>query len=154
MKKCWENLSKITVIVMPPLKHFINDVYSKKQKLKSQEYACLHVLSHFSHVQLFMTLWTLALQAPLSMGFSGQEYWSGLICPSPEVFLTQGMNPGLHIASRLFTVWTTREAVAANNWLVYIMHSCQKRKETVNTNKFVLSDDYLYFFQKTTDVPP
>ena len=35
MKKCWENLSKITVIVRPPLKHFINDVYSKKQKLKS-----------------------------------------------------------------------------------------------------------------------
>ena len=34
MKKCWENLSKITVIVMPPLKYFINDVYSKKQKLK------------------------------------------------------------------------------------------------------------------------
>ena len=35
MKKRWENLSKITVTVMPPLKHFINDVYSKKQKLKS-----------------------------------------------------------------------------------------------------------------------
>lgn len=34
MKKCWENLSKITVTVMPPLKYFINDVYSKKQKLK------------------------------------------------------------------------------------------------------------------------
>ena len=39
------------------------------------------LLAHFSHVQLFATLWTLALQAPLSMGFSRQEYWSGLPCP-------------------------------------------------------------------------
>ena len=36
------------------------------------------MLSRFSHVQLFVTLWTIAHQAPLSMGFSWQEYWSGL----------------------------------------------------------------------------
>ena len=36
------------------------------------------VLSHFSHVQLFATPWTVAHQAPLSLGFSRQEYWSGL----------------------------------------------------------------------------
>ena len=36
-----------------------------------------------SHVQLFVTTWTLAHQAPLSMGFSRQEYWSGLPFPSP-----------------------------------------------------------------------
>ena len=35
----------------------------------------------FSHVRLFMTPWTVALQAPLSMGFSRQEYWSGLPFP-------------------------------------------------------------------------
>ena len=34
------------------------------------------MLSCFSHVQLFVTLWTVAQQAPLSMGFSRQEYWS------------------------------------------------------------------------------
>ena len=34
-----------------------------------------------SHVQLFLTPWTVAHQAPLSMGFSRQEYWSGLPCP-------------------------------------------------------------------------
>ena len=39
---------------------------------------CVHMLSCFNHVQLFMTLWTVAHQAPLSMGFSRQEYWSGL----------------------------------------------------------------------------
>ena len=41
--------------------------------------ACM--LSHFSHAPSFETLWTVAHQAPLSMGFSGQEYWSGLPCP-------------------------------------------------------------------------
>ena len=41
------------------------------------------MLSHFSHVQLCATPWTIARQAPLSMKFSRQEYWSGLPCPSP-----------------------------------------------------------------------
>ena len=41
------------------------------------------VLSHFSHVRLFVTPWTVAHQAPLSIGFSRQEYWSGWLCPPP-----------------------------------------------------------------------
>ena len=44
-------------------------------------HACM--LSHFSHVRLFVTLWTVACQAPLSMGFSRQEYWNELSCPPP-----------------------------------------------------------------------
>ena len=48
-----------------------------------------------SHVWLFVTPWTVAHQAPLSVGFSRQEYWSGLPFPSPGIFLTQGSNPGL-----------------------------------------------------------
>ena len=43
--------------------------------------ACM--ISHFSHVRLFVILWTVARQAPLSMGFSRQEYWSGWLCPPP-----------------------------------------------------------------------
>ena len=43
------------------------------------------VLSHFSGVRLFVTLWTVASQALLSMGFSRQGYWSGLPCPSPDL---------------------------------------------------------------------
>ena len=45
----------------------------------SNSFACL--LRYFSHVQLFATLWTIARQAPLSMGFSRQEYWSGVPLP-------------------------------------------------------------------------
>ena len=40
------------------------------------------MLSHFSHVQLFVTPWTVAWQAPLSMGFSHQESWSRLPFPA------------------------------------------------------------------------
>ena len=45
-----------------------------------------------SLVRLLVTLWTVAHQAPLSMGFSRQEYWSGLFCPLLGIFLTQGLN--------------------------------------------------------------
>ena len=44
-------------------------------------------------VQLFATLWTVAHQAPLSMEFSRQEYWSGLPCPSPEDLSDPGVKP-------------------------------------------------------------
>ena len=44
--------------------------------------ACVCAKS-FSHVRLLATLWTVAHQASLSIGFSKQEYWSGLSCPSP-----------------------------------------------------------------------
>ena len=55
----------------------------------------MHVcmLSCFSRVQLFVTLWTVAHQAPLSLGFSRQEYWSGLPCPPPGDLLDPGVKP-------------------------------------------------------------
>ena len=46
-----------------------------------------------SHVQLFVTLWTVAHQAPLSVGFSRQEYWSGLPFPPPEGLPDPGIEP-------------------------------------------------------------
>ena len=49
--------------------------------------------SHFSTVQLFVTPWTVVLWAPLSMGFSRQEYWSGLPCLLQGVFPTLELNP-------------------------------------------------------------
>ena len=65
---------------------------------------CVYVLNCFSCVQLFATLWTAVHQAPLSMGFSRQESWSGLPCP-PSGDLP---NPGIKAASfNLFTTTTT-----------------------------------------------
>ena len=51
----------------------------------------LLLLSHFSHVQLCATPWTAAHQAPLSTGFSRQEYWSGLPFPSPRDWMRDGL---------------------------------------------------------------
>ena len=62
---------------------------------------CVWVLSHFSSVQLFMTLWTVAHQAPLSMGFSRQEYWSGLPCPPPRDLPSPGIEPSSSPSSAL-----------------------------------------------------
>ena len=45
------------------------------------------------HVQLFATLWTIAHQAPLFMGFFRQEYWSGLPCPLPGDLPDPGIKP-------------------------------------------------------------
>ena len=47
----------------------------------------------FSRVRLFVTLWTVAHQAPSSMGFSRQEYWSGLPFPSPGDLPDPGIKP-------------------------------------------------------------
>ena len=44
------------------------------------------MLSHFNPVNLFVTLWTVAFQAPQSTGFSRKEYWSGLLCPPTGEF--------------------------------------------------------------------
>ena len=51
------------------------------------------VLSSFSHVQLVATRQTIACQAPLSMGFSRQEYWSGLPCLHPGDLPNPGIEP-------------------------------------------------------------
>ena len=72
------------------------------------------VLSRFSCVQLFVTLWTIVCQASLSRGFSEQEHWSGLSCPpqsdhpDPEMEPTSPRSPAL--VGRFLTASTTWEA--------------------------------------------
>ena len=53
----------------------------------------VRVLSRFSCVSLFVTPWTAVHQAPLSMGFSRQEYWSGLQVPPPRDLPDPGIEP-------------------------------------------------------------
>ena len=50
-------------------------------------------MKSLSRVQLFVTPWTVAYQGPPSMGFSRQEYWSGLSFPSPEDLPDPGIEP-------------------------------------------------------------
>ena len=51
------------------------------------------MMKSLSHVQLFVTPWTIAYQASPSMGFSRQEYWSGLPFPFPEDLPNPGIEP-------------------------------------------------------------
>ena len=51
------------------------------------------VLSHFSRVQLYATPWAVGHRSPLPMGFSRQEYWSGLPCPLLGDLLNPGIEP-------------------------------------------------------------
>ena len=67
-----------------------------------------------SRVQLFATPWTVAHQAPPSMGFSNQEYWSGLPFPSPGDLPDPGIKYQTQVSctvGRCFNLWATREAL-------------------------------------------
>ena len=78
-----------------------------KEKVKVQS---------FRRVQLFVTPWTLACQAPLSMGFFRQEYWSGLLCPypgdppDPGIELTSPVAHALQVDSLLLSHWDAQLA--------------------------------------------
>ena len=83
----------------------------------------MRVLGHLSHVQLSATLQTVAHQAPLSMGFSRREYWSGLPCPPPgdlpasEAEPMSLMTPAL--AGRFSTNSATWEAL--HNYITFLI---------------------------------
>ena len=63
-----------------------------------------HGIYSLSCVRLFVTPWTVAHEAPLSMGFLRQEYCSGLLFPSPGDLLNPGMEPtSPALVGRLFT---------------------------------------------------
>ena len=85
-------------------------------ELLFQVYLCCRACV-FIRVWLFVTLWTVAHQAPLSMGFYRQEYWSRLHFLLQGIFLTQGLNPHLLcFAGGFFTHW----AIAKWNLLLCI----------------------------------
>ena len=85
------------------------------------------VLSCFSRVQLFVTPWTIARQAPLSTGFSRQEHWSGLPCPPPGNLPNPGiestflMSPAQ--AGKFFITSTTWEALPSHIHILFIYFS-------------------------------
>ena len=84
------------------------------------------VLSHFSRVRLFATLWNVTCQALLSMGFSRQEYWSGLPFPPPGDLPDLGIEPMSLISPALaggfFTTSTTWDLLESLCSLEYFCH--------------------------------
>ena len=92
--------------------HLLQGVPSRSLSHPLKSHVC--VLSGFIHVQLFVTLRTIAHQAPLSRGFFRQEYWSGLPCPPPGDLPDPGIEPeslmSSEFADRVFTTNTTWKA--------------------------------------------
>ena len=89
-----------------------------------------HSLSCSSRVQLFATPWTIACQAPLSMGVSRQEYWNGLPCFSPGDLPNPGIKPeplmSPALACGFLTTSGTWEAQFNSKWseVSEVAHSC------------------------------
>ena len=85
-----------------------------------------------SHVWLFVTPWTVAGQDPLSMGFSRQEYWSGLPCPPPGDLSDSGMEPaGSWILSQfMIYLWPLKVVVVQSINCVWLSATPMKCSTT------------------------
>ena len=81
--------------------------------------ACMQ--THFNCVRLFVTQWTVACQAPLSRGFSRQEYWNGLPCPLPGDL----PDPGIELTSLTYRAPASKffNTSATQKTLSYMWHS-------------------------------
>ena len=118
-------------------------------------YAC--VLSHFSYVRCFLKLWTLPCQAPLSMGFSRQEYWSGLPCPPPGDLPDPGTEPislmSPALAGRFFTTSTTVEALVLYScvkiWHKYCLELYLEPEEGLNLALIFILANMFFSWQST-----
>ena len=100
------------------------------------------LLSRFSHVRLFETVWTVAHQAPLSMGFSRQEYWSGLPfpppgdLPDPEIqpasFMSPALAGGFFTTSTILDIHETTSSLVSWNWWLRVTGSTQSKKSPIS----------------------
>ena len=84
--------------------------------------------------------WTVAHQAPLSLGFSRQEYWRGLPFPSPGDLPDPATEPGVScIAGRFFTIWASREAPCKPFKSIYALELCFSNYVNRNHLKILLN---------------
>ena len=111
-KSYWENWT--AMCGKNEIRKFFNTIH--KNKLKMDCNGC--VQSHFSRVQLFVTLWTTACQPPLSMRFSRQDSWSGLPCPPPWDFPNSGMEPMSLMSPALAGGFFTTSATCVRAWKI------------------------------------
>ena len=108
------------------------------------------MLSCFSHIWVFATLWIVVHQASLSMGFSRQDYWSGLPCPPPGDLPCPGIKPAapalqadLALLSHqgspcwtILTVYRTLYKSYSRTWFTFYFGFCQAFTAIYNTFQF------------------
>ena len=111
-KEAWQiqpqQIQRLTLLVMSHVKQQC-DMGAKACIVR-----CVHAQS-FSHVQFLATLWMAAHLAPLSMGFSSQEYWNGLPFPLPRNLPDPGIKPTSPTSAfvdRFFTTWHSVKRMA------------------------------------------
>ena len=95
---------------------------------------CMDVLSHFSHVRLFATLWATPHQLLCPCGSSRQEYSSGLLCPPPVGLPDPGIKPMSLMspasAGRFFTTRATWEAIIIPVWTLWLSEQASFFRES------------------------
>ena len=97
---------------------------------KNGQLLSMCVLNCISCVQLFATRWMVARQAPLSMGFSRQEFWSRLPFPSPGDLPKPEIKPwSLVITRRFFPIWATKQNISRMLNGIFLLPQSQTREE-------------------------
>ena len=82
---------------------------SPRTMIFNSSFLCITIVSR-SVMSLCNRMAYISCRGPLSMGFSRQEYWSGLLCPPPgDLSYPGNQTPVSHIAGRFFTIWAKRE---------------------------------------------
>ena len=112
----------------------------------------LLLLSCFGCVPLFVTLWTVASQASLTMGFYRQEYCSGLLRPPPRDLPKPGVkliSPWPPHCRQIIYCCATREALRKLNWYNKV---CQVWKQQENLKKKSVSNYLFQLFSKTIEL--
>ena len=115
---------------------------------------CVHarMLSRFSHVRLFATLCTVARQAPLSMEFSSQEYWSGLPFPPPGDLPNPGIEPESPVAPALQadSLSLSHREILSEMWKMfspgYPCHVCNKTRARVFLKHWLYAIEFISSF--------
>ena len=95
-----------------------------------KECVCVCAPSLFSRVRPFSTFWTVARRDPLSMGFSRQEYWSGLLCPPPGDLPDPGIEPVSLMSPSLAGGFFTASAIKKIDTCIRITESVCCTPET------------------------
>ena len=103
-------------LVAQRVKHLLAMRETQVQSLGREDPLEKEMSTHFN-IPIWRTPWTIAYQAPLSMEFSRQEYWSGRHSLFQGIFPTQGLNLGLPHCGQILYHWATREALVSRKYV-------------------------------------